>query len=605
MRTHTMDRGLGMILVFAAAVAWAAGADTPAATGPAKKPPEEAGPQVAYIRLSGAVLEGEPDFAMFGAAGAHMTLKDWLYRLAQARNDANVKAVALEVDSPRLNWAQAQELSDAVARLGESKPVYAHLISTGLTGYLVASAATEVSMDPIGSWSIVGLGAELAFFRGTLDLLGIEAQIIQVGRYKGAAEPFTDTEPSKDMLETYNRILDDLYDQLCGQIARQRRLTVPHVKHVIDRAPLAADEAKQFKVVDDLVPKADWRQHVVRKVAKPGKPHRWLEDYARKSPMRLDFSNPFTLLSMILKGGPTHEPTDPTVAIICADGMITVGRSGEALLGQRIAGAKTLVACFDNAREDSRIRAVVFRVDSPGGSAVASELICQAVERCAKAKPVIASLAQVAGSGGYYVAVGAPTILADPAGLTGSIGVVSGKLATAGLMQKIGITRYEMARGKHAGLGMSRAWNDDEQAVMHRQARRVYDRFVERVRRSRGKRVRDIDAVTQGRVFTAREAVGNGLVDRIGGLREALVAAQDAAKLKKFHVICLPRPKTFADLISGRAGVTMPPVPGREGLLWQQVIAQDAGAAYLLNLAGLFAREPVLAAVPYHLSIRH
>jgi protease-4 len=480
-----------------------------------------------------------------------MTLEDWLRRFADARRDKSIRAIALEIDSTRMNWAQAQELADAIERLNAVKPVYTYLVSGGAMEYIVASAGREVSMEPSGTLAITGLGVELIFFRGTLDWVGVEPQIIQIGRFKSGAEHLTRTEPSEEMLEVYNGLLDDLYDQLCGQIALQRKLDAAAVKKAIDAGPLSPEDAHRFRLVDRLLQRADWEKHVKKATARAGRPVTWKKNYGRKTPKTINLSNPFALLGMLFGTDDKQRIKDPTIAIIHADGVLVPGKSGEGLLGQRLAGARTLANCFDEVAEDDRIKAVILRINSPGGSALASELIYQAVERCARKKPVITSVSGVAASGGYYVAVGAPTIIADPCAVTGSIGVISGKFAISGLLEKLRITTYGLTRGKNAGLGLSRPWTEREKAVIRKHAQRTYNVFARRVAESRGERIKDIEGVAEGRIFTGREAVESGLVDKVGGLRDAVIAAQSAANLTESHFITLPRPRT---LLKCRAG---------------------------------------------------
>ncbi len=580
---------------------------------------EEAEPLIAHMRLSGEVLSAPPEFCLFADSASHHTLREWLQRLAKARKDDRITAVALEIDSPRMSWAQGQELADAIRRLDAVKPVCAHLVSGGAVAYLVASAGREVAMEPAGTLEIVGLGAELMFFRGTLDWLGIQPQFIQIGRFKGADEPMTRTGPSKEAVGELNKILDDLFDQLCGQIARQRKLTVPHVRHVIDHAPLDAESALKYKLVDSLIPRVDWREHLAGKFGEkePAAEIGWMEHYACPTNKALDASNPWQLLSSLLGGAGPARMRDPTIAIVHAEGMIVSGEGGGGLFGQRTVGSSTMERVFRSLAENDHVKAVVLRIDSPGGGALASERIFQAVRKCAEKKPVIASILGTGASGGYYIALGARKIVADPSAIVGSIGVVSGKLAITGLMEKLGISTWEITRGKNAGLRMSRAWKPAEKRVMRRLAQRTYDLFARRVGESRAGKVKDVSQVAQGRVFTARQAVKNGLIDSLGGLREAITMAQKAAGIRKAHFITLPRSKTLADvLFGGGIGAATPAgVPGAVGRLGRtrtlqtvlpaQLSKNALGLVYLLNLAERLDRETVLTAMPYWLSIRY
>ena len=563
---------------------------------------DSGGKQIAHVRLRGMIREAPSAFSIF-ADPRRKTLTDWLRRLARIRKDSQIHAVALEIDSPALTWSQAEELANAVGRLKAVKPVYVHLTGGGVGHFLIGSAGTELAMEPSGTLWIFGLGSEMLFFRRTLDRLHMAPQLIQIGRYKGAAEPLMQTGPSREMLAVYNLMLDDLYEQMCSSIARRRGLTVGAVRATIDGGPLSAATASEAKWVDTLVEKQDWRQHVCRAVAAGGQAA-WKADHARKDAEAPDFSNPFSVLRTLM-GEPGQPIRDPTLAIVHAEGMIVDGAGGEGVLGQQLVGARTLVRAFDKVAEDDRIKAAVFRINSPGGSALASELIYQAVRRCAEKKPVIASVSQMAASGGYYVAAGARKIVANPTAMVGSIGVVGGKIAVSGTMKWLGVDRHELTRGRNAGLLMSRPWTDREQAVIRKLMEGTYDTFVRRVTESRRGKIARIDAVAQGRIFTARQAVANGLIDAEGGLNDAVRMALRAADVDGVeNYLILPRPRTLKEVLTGEEASWQ-----SSGARWhagalERMAGRRPGLVYLINLAELFAAEPVLTALPYHVSIR-
>ena len=561
------------------------------------------------------MLESPGSFHLFGQLQPDRTLSGWLRRLARARQDDDIEAVAIEIDSPRMNWAQAQELADAVERLNREKPVHTHITSGGQLELIVASAGREVAMEPAGTLYLIGLGMEMMFFRGTMDLLGIKPEIVQIGRFKGAAEPFTHTQPSAEFAEASRWLLDDLYAQLCEQIARQRGLEASQVAEAIDAGPLSAQAARDFGLVDRLIPKADWEERLKESLSEGPRPVILRHGYAlRKSPS-VDFSNPFAVLRFLARGADREEIKDPTVAIVHADGLITSSRSGEGLFGQPLAGAKTLGRIFKELAEDPRVKAVVFRVDSPGGSALASELIYQSVERCARVKPVVTSIGQMAASGGYYIAVGGQTIVADPAAMIGSIGVVGGKLAISGLLEKLGITTYSLTRGRHAGLWMSHPWTQEEEQTVRNLAQRTYDLFVRRVAESRAGRVANVADIAEGRLFTARQAQERGMIDRIGGLREAVAVAIEAAGIERCHFITLPAPRSLLDLLTGdetdaslRAKRRALQHTGASEVLLELAegsVGLGDGWVYLLNLARLWEQETVLTALPYYVTMHH
>lgn len=559
--------------------------------------------KIAHIRLDGTITEAPPEMMIFPSTSSR-TLIQWLQRLAKARTDPSVRAVALEVALPSLTWAQATELADAVKRLNKVKPVYAHIVAGRFVSYLPASASKELAMDPSGLLVIPGLGAELMYFSETLKNLHIKAQMIQIGRFKGADEPFTRSGPSDEVKQTYKWILDDLYDQLCQSIAENRRLKTKAVQNAVDRGILTAAEARKVKFVDVLVEKIAWREHVQKRVAGKGPKVEWIDNYGRQTGKSIDFSNPFALLSLLLSGQGRKRIADPTIAIIHASGIIMTGKGGQSLFGPTIVGADSVVGAFEKVRKDDRIKAVIFRIDSPGGSAIASELIYQAVRKCARTKPVIVSVSSMAASGGYYIAAGAKTIVADPTAIIGSIGVVSGKLAVSGLMEWAGVRRYEITRGKMAGLQMSRPWTKAEIATIRNMTEKVYDTFVSRVATSRGKRIKGIHKVIQGRIFTARQAVDNGLIDSVGGFNDAVKLAKKAAKLDACHYITLPRPRTLMDLLSGQGDAAAPALPGMHRGTLLSLVRQSRGLAYLAQIAEMFGRETTLTAVPYYVNIK-
>jgi protease-4 len=236
---------------------------------------------------------------------------------------------------------------------------------------------------------------------------------------------------------------------------------------------------------------------------------------------------------------------------------------------------------------------------------MASELIHQAVQAAAAKKPVVVSVAGLAASGGYYIAVGGPTIYADSTSLVGSIGVVTGKLATTETFERIGIATHAITRGKNAGLDLSRPWTDAEIGVVTRHAQTTYDLFVRRVAEGRGERVANVDDIAQGRIFTARQAVDNGMIDHIGGLHDAIQAARKQAGLETSHLISLPKPKTLADLLFNPEGdEIVAPLKSlqfsAESMLLQELL-KHRGASYMLNLAVAMRNQTMLTAMPFYI----
>lgn len=565
---------------------------------------------VAQMKLTGEIAERQPEFSLLTLMGAgRETLRDWLNRLEAAGNDPAIDAVALELGSPKLSWAKAVELAGAVERLAKKKPVYTHVTSGGLGTYLVAAAGTELTMEPAGELEIVGLAGEMMFFQGTLAKLGIGAQFVQIGRFKGAAESFTQAGPSKELQGEIDKVFDGRYAEICERLAAARKFKVTQAKAILDEGPFTAGEALKAKLVDRLAGRHEWTKQVEKATfARTGRDRLlWKYSYGRAAREMPDFSNPFTMVKLLLAGSEAPRLKGPTVAIVHAEGTIVGGAGGEGMFGQKLIGAAAMVKVLDEVRENEKIKAVVFRVNSPGGSALASELIYQALARLAKEKPVVVSVSDMAASGGYYIAVAGQTIVADPGAIVGSIGVVTGKLAIKGFLEeKLGITTHSITRGKNAGMSLLRPWDERELEVVRRHAQGVYDQFVDRVKAGRGKRIVNIEAVAQGRIFTAAQALQAGMIDEIGGLREAMAAAKKAARLEKCETIVLPRPKTLLEALGDEEGgeVRMPVSLGGGEQWLGRLAGAGEGVGYLLTLTQVLSGERVLAAVPWHMTIR-
>ncbi|MCY2931356.1 MAG: signal peptide peptidase SppA [Planctomycetota bacterium] len=607
----TKKAWIAVIVAAALGLGSTANSQTAPASRPASQPGQPLKAGVAQMRLTGTIAERPPDFSWVAAMGAApATLREWVNRLDAAADDNAVDAVALEIGAPVISWARAAELAHAVRRVAAVKPVYVHLTTGGLPAYLIAAAGTEVTMEPAGELGIYGLAGEMMYFRGALDKLGIGVQFVQIGKFKGASEPFAQSRPSREFEGEMDKLFDGLYDDVCQRLAGYRGIKRAQAQAALDEGPFTAPEALHAKLVDRLASQIDWSKHVERQTFKRTGRERlvWKYSYGRADKPAPDFSNPFALMRILLAGSTRAPLRGPTVAIVHVEGTIVGGAGGTALFGQKLAGARTLVKTIDEMREDDKVRAVVLRINSPGGSALASELIYQALKRCGKAKPVVVSVGDMAASGGYYLAVGGDTVFADPGAIVGSIGVVSGKLNLKGFLEdKLGITTHSITRGRNAGMALMRPWDERELEIVRKQAQTIYDQFVDRVRTGRGARVTKIDDVAQGRLFTASQAKGVGLVDEVGGLKEALALAKKLANLPACDVLVLPRPKRIVDMLADEdddAEIRSPLSATAAEHLLGRLGGLAEGAGYLLTLTDLFASEHVLTAAPWYVSIR-
>ncbi|MBK7533810.1 MAG: signal peptide peptidase SppA [Myxococcales bacterium] len=530
------------------------------------------------LTLSGAVVERE-SFSWSGGSGIELAALQ--ERLAQAAGEEKLLGVVLRFADLELSFPDALEVRAAIKKVrAAGRRVVCHSHGTGNVEYLVMSACDRVGMAPLGQVAITGPAALPVHLRPLLARFGVVADFLHVGAYKGAAEPFTHDAPSAQSREVLGQILDQHYQTMVEIIATERGLTQARVKELIDVGLHAPQAAQQAKLVDQVGSFEELRDAEVRAPWT----HTTLSDgEATKSPMQA-----MAELMRFLGATPAQRPTHPHVAVVYAVGNIIDG-SGEGLLGarQEIAAA-TLAPALRALAADDSVKAVVLRVDSGGGSAQASELIWKEMKALRAKKPVVVSMSDVAASGGYYISCGATKIYAEPDTLTGSIGVVGGRLAFGAALAQQGVRTYPMGRGKRATMAQSlTAWTAEERTVIQAMMDDVYGTFLARVAQGRGKTLEQIHALAQGRVWTGAKAKELGLVDELGGLAEAIAEAEKLGQVPASaeREIFPPSP-TLRDLAVSFGQVQV----GGVGAL----LGARAGASAALDL--LSAMDPQVAA---------
>jgi len=428
--------------------------------------------------------------------------------LRRAATDDGVEGLFLEIRSLPASWAQVQELRDAVEVFAAAgKPVHAWLAGGGNREYQLALAADRIVLAPEGMLAVNGLSAVMTFVAGSLEKLGMEADYVHVGRYKSAPETYERTGPSEASREMLDAILDDQYAAMVAAAADARGLAPEVVRGLFDLGLFDAAGAREAGLVDAV-------------------------DYL---PDALDFAFPEgetrDLDDVAWFGGGRRR--GPEVALVTVAGTIVNGESSSGGWSGPTAGSITVVdelqACYD----DDGIAAVILRVDSPGGSALASDLIWNEVRALRELKPVVVSMGGMAASGGYYVACGADSVFALPGTLTGSIGVFAGKLAREGFYGKLGVSREAVTRGRNARIFDDHApFTPEQRERLQAQLDAFYGRFVEKVAVGRGLSREAAEAAAQGRVWTGVGARGRGLVDGLGGLPRALDAVRSMLGLE-------------------------------------------------------------------------
>jgi protease-4 len=443
--------------------------------------------------------------------------------LQHAERREDVTGLLILVDQLALGWGMAQELRGWVARFQQrGKKVYAYLEAPSAPEYYAVSGATQVLLSPGGGLRLQGLATHQLYLRGLFDKLGIEPQFIRLAEYKSAPEMYTRKGPSEPAKKMMNELVDSAYQQLIHDLAESRGQTPEVLRASIDAGPYTPDRAKSSNLVDDLVSAETLSAKVTNELAAE------LTDPAQ------------------LRRATGRWPRGPAIAVVLIEGDIVDGKSRYVpLIERRMAGDRTVVEALARVRNDSRIRAVVLRINSPGGSALASERIWEAVRRTAERKPVIASMANVAASGGYYAAAGAHRILANRATITGSIGIFTGKFGLQRLLRRIGIAVDTTERGKRASLDSPfRPYTDEERTFILSRLQYYYRAFLRAVAESRKMTADAVHEVARGRVWTGKQAHERRLIDRHGGLAEAIDEAKRSAGLapeRPVQVLVLPR----------------------------------------------------------------
>jgi protease IV len=573
------------LLVGAGALAQEKPKNTTVATKDAKKETDQPKPRIAVFRLAGSVQE-TPREEVFNFGGETATpLETLVGRLDKAAKDSSVKAVVILLDGPSLGSAQIEELRQAIARVRSAgKEVIAHADSiASLSQYSLLSAASRLSVVPTGDLWITGIYGESPYLRKLLDKLGVKPDFMTCGDYKSAGEIFMREGPSKEAEAMQNWLLDSLYESQVNRIADSRKVSRELVKAWIDSGPHTAEKAKELGMIDAVEHRQDLEARLKQQF---GSTIVFDRKYGKKAEPRLDASSPFGLFKFwgeLLGGSRTPESKKPAIGIVYVEGPIMQSGQGESLFQESVASSTAIRRALDSAASDDTIKAVVLRVDSPGGSALASEIILDATRRVKAKKPLTVSMGNVAGSGGYYVACAADTIFADESTITASIGVVSGKLATSGLYDKLGVTFKSYRRGQNSGmLASGELFTPAERLKMRSYMDEIYGVFKGHVTAIRGNRLKKpIDDLAGGRVFTGKQALELGLVDRLGTLHDAIKFAADQAKLADYDVRIVPKAKSFLEQLM-EAGDGDEPRKGLDVVLRPTLL--EIAAPYLRSL---------------------
>jgi protease-4 len=507
------------------------------------------------LRPGGELQETVPDDVVGQVFGREVdTVRGFVDNLQKASRDSRIKTVLLMPSGLQLPyWGKVQELRDAVLAFRKSgKRVVAFLEYGGDREYYLASAADKVYMLPSSPLDLNGVASYEVFLRGAFDKVGAYPDFVHVGEYKSAANQLTEkgfTPAHREMTESLNR---DMYEQLVRGIAESRKKSEQEIRALLDQGPFVPDEALKAGLVDDLAyeDELDDREPTLGEQDMDRVEGR---NYLRISPASVGF-----------------RPRS-RIALVYAVGTIASGKSTFDPLNGTILGSETLIEQIRDAREDSSIKAIVLRVDSPGGSALASDVIWRELVVTREAdttRPLVVSMSDLAASGGYYIAMAGDSIVAQPGTLTGSIGVFGGKIAIGGALNKIGVNYDAVVSGQNATLDSPfTPFTPSQRMKVQEMMQNVYDDFIEKAAESRKTTPEKIHEVAQGRVWTGQQARERGLVDALGGLETAISIAKERAKIPKDEDVDLV-------VFSGRRS------------LYEALSEQLSGGASVLNVLG-------------------
>ena len=508
-----------------------------------------------------------------------LTVQDVVQDLKKAKTDPRINAVLVMPNGlPDAYWAKVQEVRDAILEFRTSrKPAFAYLEYGGQREYYLATACDRVFLMPTSPLELTGLASYEVFLRGTLDKIGAYPDLSHIGEYKTASNQLTETAFTRAHRQMAESLNTDLYEQLVRGIAQGRRKSEGEVRTLIDQGPFLPEAARDAGLVDTLA----YEDQIDDLVPGVNGPMQLIEGdrYARVSP--------------------AGSRSAARVGVIYVAGTIASGRNGFDPIYGSLAGSETVVEQIREARADSSLRAIVVRIDSPGGSSVASDVIWRELlitRRQRPDRPLVVSMSDLAASGGYYIATPAQAIVAQPGTLTGSIGIYSGKIVTGGTYRKLGMNIESVSAGRNAEMSSPvRRFSESERAKLQEQLRAFYDQFLQKVAASRGMSTEQADAVGQGRVWTGRQAKDAGLVDELGGFETALQVAKRRAHIAEdadVELVNYPARRGVLEVLMERLGTS-----GQTWLAWlaPELMAMFPPAVFPSTI---FRRGEALALMP-------
>ena len=488
------------------------------------------------MRMAGEVPERpavDISLPFYEASGAPTMLETW-QALNRAANDPKIKAIVLEPRGIRTGWGKIQELRGAIDKFRQQsgKPVYAHLYSPHTADYYLASAADKVFLEHDDMLNVKGLRIEEMYYKNALDKLGVQMEIEHAGKYKDYGDQYSRTSMTPETREVLNSFLDEWFSDMVSSIAKGRRRTPEEIAKMMDDGPFLAEKAHDLGLVDTLGYEDDVYAQLKEKLKVTAMKKVSLRDYVRSTPASKE------------KG---------RIALLVADGGISGSNNADPTDEITAAGMIKLMKQVEN---DSTIKGVIFRVNSPGGDAIASDEILHQAKILAKKKPMVISMSDYAASGGYMISMTGDPVIAYPGTITGSIGVVFGKINLHGLYDKIGIQKETLKRGRFADIDSeSQSLDPAERQKLREGIEATYKSFVTQVAEGRKRKFEEVEPLSQGRAWTGKQALSRGLIDQEGGLEAAITAIKKKAQIPekdKVSIVPFPERKTLFEQWSSR-----------------------------------------------------
>ncbi|HEY7210871.1 MAG TPA: signal peptide peptidase SppA [Bryobacteraceae bacterium] len=500
----------------------------------ANKAPSVAANSALVLSLRGDIPEAAPvdvNLPLLQQQAAP-TVRDIWTSLRQAASDNRIKAVVLEPRGVRAGWGRLEEIRQEILNFKRSgKPVYAYLQNPGSHEYYLASAADRIFLSPGDMLEVKGFLLEAMYFKNGLDKLGVQVQVDHIGRYKDAGDVLTRDSMSPETREVLGQVLDQLYNDFCSTVGQGRHKSAEDVKALIDQGPFTADQAKANGLVDQLAYPDEVFGELQRRTAISKLNRLDIRTYFRAAPGQGD-----------------------RIALLVGDGDIVQGDSGNGFGDTNEIADRSFIKLVRQVREDSGVKGVILRINSPGGDALASDVILHELKLLSRAKPTVISMSDVAASGGYYMAMTGDPVVAYPDTITGSIGVLYARPVVHGLFDKLGIQSDRLSRGKLAEMDSAFVpLSDAARQKLHEAIQTTYKLFVSKVATARKKAYDQIEPIAQGRVWMGAQARQNGLVDQLGGLDQAVTMIRQKAHLSpggETNLVLYPPRKSLLELLT-------------------------------------------------------